>query len=497
MQNLADYLLGLDFPEEQLQSFFEHKAYTLGEYKKTVEEIVNIFEKNNLPKNISAIMILEDAPLTLAIFLACIKYGIVPLLISRYTMDDVLDQAMTASDASILITDGSRDVSRFNDSAILINLKGDCIPGAFELEFANDINVETKFVDAGEIAFFLMTSGSTGLPKIVVHVHEGMIFTTEVYAKDTLGLNRKDVIYSAAKSSFGYGLANNLFFSFASGAPAVLYKEDFNVDLMFNHMQEYHPTVVFAIPSIYRLIMSYLENHADDMQKLDSVRSYLSSGEKLSAELAKEWKEMIGSFLMDNMASSEASAILLNKGDVNKYGSAGKPVKGSQVFLLDADGNNSNEGTLYFRSTGNAIGYYHNQEETDAHFENGCLKTGDVFRIDEDGYYWHIGREDNLLKYHGFWVLPEEIEKKMMEFTGVKRAVVFKVNIDDYDRMAAGIEILEDFSGIELLKEFILKELEEYKCPQCIICYEELPVNDRGKIDLSKLRKAAEDKIRG
>ena len=200
---------------------------------------------------------------------------------------------------------------------------------------------------------------------------------------------------------------------------------------------------------------------------------------------------------MDNMASSEASAILLNKGDVNKYGSAGKPVKGSQVFLLDVDGNNSNEGTLYFRSTGNAIGYYHNQEETDAHFENGCLKTGDVFRIDEDGYYWHIGREDNLLKYHGFWVLPEEIEKKMTEFTGVKRAVVFKVNIDDYDRMAAGIEMLEDFSGIELLKEFILKELEEYKCPQCIICYEELPVNDRGKIDLSKLRKAAVDKIRG
>ncbi|MGP1442375.1 MAG: AMP-binding protein [Anaerovoracaceae bacterium] len=496
MQNLADYLLGLDFPEAQTRSFFEHKIYTLGDYRQTVEEIVNIFENNNFPKNVSAIMILQDAPLTLAMFLACIKYGIVPLLISTYTMDDLLDQAMTASDATILITDGSRDLSRFNNT-LLIELKGNCAPGAFELKFTNSFNIESKFVDASEIAFFLMTSGSTGLPKIVVHVHEAMIFTTDVYAKDTLELSPDDIIYSAAKSSFGYGLANNLFFSFATGAPAVLFREDFSVELMFRYMEEYHPTVIFAIPSIYRMIISHLENNVADMKKLDSVRSYLSSGEKLSAELAKEWKEFIGSFLMDNMASSEASAILLNRGNVDKYGSAGKPVKGSEVFLLDADGNNSNEGILYFRSVGNAIGYYHNQEETDAHFENGCLKTGDIFRIDEDGYYWHIGREDNLLKYHGFWILPEEIERKIEAFGRVKRAVVFKVTVDDYDRMAAAVEVSSDFVGSEALRRFLLNDMDEYKCPQFIICYESLPVNDRGKVDLSVLRRAAEDSIRG
>ena len=360
----------------------------------------------------------------------------------------------------------------------------------------NNTAVSQKYINADEIAFFLMTSGSTGEPKIVVHVHSGMIFTTDVYTKETLGINPADIIYSAAKSSFGYGLANNLFFTFSSGASAVLFGEDFTVELFFKQLDMYKPTVIFAIPSIYRLILSYLTEHPDKTSALNSFRSYLSSGEKLSAELAREWKNCTGKFLMDNMASSEASSILLNQGDVRKYGSAGRPVKGSDVFLLDADGKKSDVGALYFRSEGNAIGYYKNKKETEAHFENGCLKTGDVFKIDEDGYYWYIGREDNLLKYHGFWVLPEEIERKINEFNGVKRSVVFKVSIDDYDRMAAALEVTAEFSGVDDLKQFILKNLDEYKCPQCVLCYDKMPINDRGKINLSILKSAAEESLR-
>ena len=129
MQNLAEYLLELDFPDEQARSLYNNKVYTLGTYRKVVNEFIQKFEAVELPRNVSAVMVLSDSPLVLAIYLAFIKYGIVPLLITSYTLDDMLDKVMTVADSTILVTDGTRDVSRFADIVILLEITGDCEEG--------------------------------------------------------------------------------------------------------------------------------------------------------------------------------------------------------------------------------------------------------------------------------------------------------------------------------------------------------------------------------
>lgn len=493
MENLAEYLLSREISDDHTQSYYENEVYTTGEYRRVVAELTDSFKENKLPRNASAILIFDDHPLALALFLTCIKNGIVPVMVSTFTLDTVLDKAVDATDASFIFSDGSRDLSRFKDRVILGELGGEMRPGKAELRILNDPATITPVeVDADRLAFFLMTSGSTGQPKIVEHVHSGMIFTTRAYTKETLGIGSEDAIYSIAKTSFGYGLANNLFFSFATGAAAYLEKEQFDVKLFFERMEHYKPTVMFGIPTAYRMILDHVAQHPEDKSKLDGVRVFVSSGEALREDIAREWKALTGRFIQDNMGSSEASAILLNQGNENKYGSAGKPVKDSEVRLIGADGKDSDAGALYFKSEGNAVGYYKNPEENALHFKDGYLMTGDVFTIDEDGYFWYAGREDNMMKYHGFWVFPKEIERKIMEFPGVKEAVVTKATVDGIDIMAAALVTTEGFEGTDKLSEFLEGELEMYKWPQEYLLFDEFPLNERGKVDLSTIKEMAE-----
>lgn len=493
MENLAEFLLSRDVPDDHPQSYFENEVYTIGDYRKVVSELTEDFRKNALPRNASAILIFDDHPLALALFLTCMKNGIVPVMVSTFILDTVLDKAVKATDASMIFSDGSRDLSRFQDKVILGELGGEMRPGKAELRIVNDPEgISPVEVDAERLAFFLMTSGSTGEPKIVEHVHGGMIFTTRVYAKETLGIGSDDSIYSIAKTSFGYGLANNLFFSFATGAPAWLEREQFDVSLFFERMERMKPTVMFGIPTAYRMLLDHVAEHPEDGEKFKGVRVFVSSGEALREDISREWKALTGRFIQDNMGSSEASAILLNAGNEEKYGSAGKPVKDSEVRLIGADGRDSDAGALYFKSEGNAVGYYKNPQENALHFKDGYLMTGDVFTIDEDGYFWYAGREDNMMKYHGFWVFPKEIERKILEFPGVREAVVTKATVDGIDIMAAALVTGEEFAGTDELSEFLEGELEMYKWPQEYLLFDEFPLNERGKVDLSTIKEMAE-----
>lgn len=478
-----------DFPDDTPVSIFRGKTLSLVDYETATEEIEEFFWTSQVKNHTSAILFFDDCPLAIAVYLGCIRYGIVPLLISRLTLPDLLDKAIETAGASYIITDGVKDLEAFRERVTIIRAEGNPGEEAIRMEIENpDFRNDPTFVDSDEIAYFLMTSGSSGIPKIVMHSHPAFLDTTENYAVKTLHMNASDVVYSISKMTFGFGLANSFFFPLLTGAAAYLMEGEFTPQRMFEQLDEIHPTVFFAVPSAYRMLLDYMQDHPDALQKLDSVRLFVSSGEMLKADLAKSWKEKTGRFLTNNMGSSEASAILYDPGRTDKYGSAGLPVPGTEIRLLDESGRESDTGVLYFTSKGNSIGYHNNEDENRAKFVDGWFRTGDVFRRDEDGYYWGLGREDNLLKYHGMWIAPDEIEKTLLRADGVEKAVILKLEKDGQDQLVAVLVTNGAFQGTETLPDTVLSGLEPYKWPQSYRILDALPLNQNGKTDLRKLK---------
>ena len=185
---------------------------------------------------------------------------------------------------------------------------------------------------------------------------------------------------------------------------------------------------------------------------------------------------------------------MFDPGSEETLGSAGWPVKGTSVRLEGPEGQDADTGVLYFTSKGNFIGY-RNPEASQNTIIDGWFRTGDVFRRDENGCYWGLGREDNMLKYHGMWVSPAGVEKKILEFGGIKQAAVYKMTAGRHDHLAASIIPEEGFAGVPELIQFLESEIELYKVPEKIDLLDAFPLNNNGKIDYPFLKKRIESMI--
>ncbi|MBR5228694.1 MAG: acyl--CoA ligase [Firmicutes bacterium] len=517
--NFAEYLLyenqaGLS-PDHPI-TYFNGKAYTLSDFRESVQALVNIFEEKGFQPKSSAVLLIDDSPLAASIYIACMYYGIVPAAMDKRAATETVDNAIEAADISYIFTDGELDLSRFNSKVRLIkavyDLNGDyskkVLPDTYDITVLNpDADIAPKYVNSDETAYFLMTSGSTGKPKVVMHSHISMPATIKNYAIDTLDIGRGDIIFSAAKMSFGFGVTNNVFYPFGTGAPSVLFSERFHLEVFLNIVRDIKPTIVFALPSMYQVVADYFIKNPDQLPMLDCVRAYVSSGEYLPPPLAAKWHDLTGKHLINNVGSSEASAYLIKTPTNSKFGSAGKPVPGAEIVLLNSDEADNaimpekggtvtdpssyigKTGTLRLRSMSNSIGYHNNPEENQLKYDGDWFITGDVFRVDEDGDFWYMGREDNLLKYHGLWIAPNEIENKLAQFPSIDQAVVLKVAVGDNEMLGAVIKVNELYTDTVSIQMFVRETMEHYKTPLIFKIVEEFPQNDRGKIDLAALRK--------
>lgn len=495
--NYAELILEHNpYDADKIVSYYRNETYTLNDYRKEVDQIMLYFKEQGFQKNRCAMIVMGDSPATIALYLACMRYGIVPVMTTPLTLDETLEMGLATSDATYLFTTEGQERPMFHDRVFALTIAKDSKEDPVRLTLKNpEADIPERFVDAKETAYCLMTSGSNGIPKIVMHAHDAFPDTNQNYARDTLHITENDTIYSVAKMFFGYGLANNMFFSLLNGAPAYLDDGLFIPEKLFTLPEDFHPTVLFCVPSAYQMILDYLEEHPEQLPKLDSLRICISAGEPLKPQLAKDWKAVTGLFISNNMGSSESSAVLFDPGHEESYGSAGWPVKGTSVRLEGPDGQDADTGVLYFTSKGNFIGYRNNPEENKRTTFDGWFRTGDVFHRDENGCYWGLGREDNLLKYHAMWVSPAQIEQKILEFGHIRQATIFKMTIDKHDLLAASLVTEEGFEGVGALKAFLESEIELYKVPEQIDIMDAYPLNTNGKIDLPVLKKRIEDMV--
>ena len=347
---------------------------------------------------------------------------------------------------------------------------------------------------ADDIGFWLYSSGSTGRPKGAGHLHADLINTAVLYGMAVLGIGEDDVVFSAAKLFFAYGLGNALTFPFSVGATAVLMAGRPTPESVMQRLRENRATIFYGVPTLYAGILA--DASIDRGASSDRLKICVSAGEALPEEVAKRWAERFGVEIADGIGSTEMLHIFLSNrpGDI-RYGSTGKPVPGYECRLLDDAGNEVPDGEigdLLVSGPSSAPWYWNNREKSLATFEGRWTRTGDKYLRDADGYYVYAGRSDDMLKVGGIWVSPFEVESALMAHDAVlEAAVVGHVDENDLVKPKATVVLKSGGGSAELageLQQFVKSRLAPYKYPRWIEFADELPKTATGKIQRFKLR---------
>jgi benzoate-CoA ligase family protein len=357
--------------------------------------------------------------------------------------------------------------------------------------------LEAMPAEATAPCFWLYTSGSTGRPKGAVHRHRDMVVTSELFGRGVLGVGEDDVIFSAAKLFFAYGLGNAMTFPLWAGATSVLLDVRPTALNTLDTIERTRPTLYFGVPTLYASQLQALERAQPE---LSSLRLCVSAGEPLPAELYRRWKERTGLTILDGLGSTEAlNTFLSNRpGDV-RPGTCGRPVPGYEVRIVAPDGGEAapgQQGRLHVRGDSTAICYWNNPAKTAQTMQGDWLDTGDTCYRDGDGYYHHCGRSDDMMKVGGIWCSPSEIESRLIEHPDVHEAAVAGIpDAHGILKPEAWVVLRDGVAPSDQLADALMihckSHLAPYKFPRRVHFVDELPRTATGKVQRYLLRRGA------
>ncbi|MBC8569613.1 AMP-binding protein [Zongyangia hominis] len=486
------------------------RVFTFSDLKRLSDKAANMFLSHGIGKGDMVMLILKRHYQFWIAILALHKIGAVTIPATNLLTTKDLVYRFEAADIKAIVATGAGDVTKYTDEAcekyhgmqakFVANGERE---GWFnfdaEVEKADEHleRVETKVTDYMLLYF---TSGTTGYPKMVIHDHYyalGHIIT----AKHWHNIHADDVHLTVSETGWGKAVWGKLYGQWFAASCIFVY--DFAgkfvpADLL--HMIEEHRITTFcAPPTIYRFFIKEGMGNYD----LSSLRYATTAGEALNPEVYNRFYEYTGLKLMEGFGQTETTLLLANlHGTEPKPGSMGKPSPLYNVDLFDEDGNTvapGEVGEICVRTEegkkqpGLFCSYYRNEDKTREAWHDGLYHTGDTAWKDEDGFYWYVGRTDDVIKASGYRIGPFEIESVLMEHPAVLECAV--TGAPDPVRgqvVKATIVLTKNHQpSDELVKElqqYVKKQTAPYKYPRIVEFVDDLPKTISGKIKRVDIR---------
>jgi benzoate-CoA ligase len=371
-------------------------------------------------------------------------------------------------------------------------------PGERDFDALTDAapdHLESAPTGAGDPAFWLHTSGSTGTPKWAVHLQRSMPCSERLYAAPFVGLRPGDVIVCGSPCFHAYPLGFTTYFALKAGATVVLNPQRSTPARMFDLIRRQRATVFVGVPTLYAQMLNAAAS--GEGADLSSLRACFSAAERLPAEIYRRWRDRFGVEILDGAGATETlHTFVSNRAGEARPGSAGRVVPGYDVRLVDehgADVPREEVGDLLVRGDSLFAGYWRRTDVTRRALQGGWYRTGDKYRQDTDGYLWHMGRADDLLRVSGHWVCPADVEAALISHPAVlEAAVVGQEDRDDLIKPKAFVVLCDGASASEGLAQALQAHVKSvvapYQYPRWIEFREELPKTATGKIQRYKLR---------
>ena len=486
----------------------QERYFTFLDMSRYSSRAANYFQSLGIKRGDRVLLILKRHYQFWFAILGLHKIGAVALLASNQMMTHDLEYRYEAAGITAVVCTSNGEVSRHAGEAaekfpgMVKSMVDGCRPGwhDFDSEFRlfSDEFIRTKDAPAGEdpmLMFF--TSGTTGFPKAAVQCFKYPLghFVTAKYwhCVDPDGLHLTISDTGWAKAMWG-----KLYGQWLNEAAVFVYDFDrFDAADILPMFAKYNITTFCAPPTMYRMLIK------QDLGKYDltSIQHATIAGEALNPEVFHQFRKHTGLSLMEGFGQSETTVMIGNLvGMRPKPGSMGRPVPLYPVDLVDGEGNSVPDGQvgeIVIRAERTDVcglfrGYYNNPEGTDSAWHDGLYHTGDTAWRDEDGYYWYVGRVDDLIKSSGYRIGPFEIESVIMELPYVLECGVSAAPDEVRGQVVkASIVLVPGTQGTEELKKEIQTYVKEhtapYKYPRVIVFKDELPKTVSGKIIRNQL----------
>ncbi|GKT09016.1 benzoate-CoA ligase family protein [Desulforhabdus sp. TSK] len=503
--NAADYFVDRNVREGRGQKtavICEDRSFTYADIQAGMNRVGNALKGLGVRLEERVALLMLDTEIFPQAFFGAVKIGAVPVCLNTLLRPKDYLYLLNDGRARVLIVDATllsniqevKENLKFLEHIVVAN--GPAPDGTLAFsDFIAGKSVELQAAPTtpDDSCFWLYSSGSTGMPKGAIHLQHDMVYCAETFGKQVVGVREDDVCFSAAKLFFAYGLGNSLYFPMSVGATAVYLPVRPTPESVYETVRRYKPTVFYGVPTLYGSMLAAEGS-------MDGVRVCVSAGEALPADIFKRWVERHGVKIIDGIGSTEAcQTFISNRIDDIRPGSSGKLVPGYEARIVDEnfqDVPDGEVGTLLVKGDSICAGYWNKHEKTKATILGEWLNTDDKYYQDADGYYFYVGRTNDMLKVGGIWVSPIDVEACLIEHPAVLEcAVIGAPDSENLIKPKAFVVLDRGYTADEKLekelKEYVKTKLAHYKFPRWIVFLNELPKTATGKIKRFELRKPA------